>query len=46
MDDFAVMNEIYASYFEGGNYPARETVEVSCLPKKCECRNSMIAHQF
>ena len=26
MDDFAVMNEIYASYFEGGNYPARETV--------------------
>lgn len=25
--DFAAMNEIYASYFEEGNYPARTTVE-------------------
>ena len=46
MDDFAVMNEIYASYFEGGNYPARETVEVSCLPKNVSVEISMIAHQF
>ena len=46
MDDFAVMNEIYASYFEGGNYPPRETVEVSCLPKNVSVEISMIAHQF
>lgn len=46
MDDFAVMNEIYASYFEEGNYPARETVEVSCLPKNVSVEISMIAHQF
>ena len=32
MDDFAAMNEAYASIFEGFN-PARSTVEVSRLPK-------------
>ena len=45
MDDFAVMNDIYASYFEGGNFPARETVQVSCLPKNVDVEISMIAHQ-
>ncbi len=35
MDDFAVMNDIYASYLDAESYPARETVQVSCLPKKC-----------
>lgn len=25
--NFAVMNEIYATYWEGGNYPARTTIE-------------------
>ena len=44
MDDFAVMNDIYASYFEGGNFPARETVQVSCLPKNVDVEISMIAH--
>ena len=34
MDDFVVMNEIYASYFEGGNYPARETVGGSFVYQK------------
>jgi len=33
MDDFAVVNEVYASYFLGENKPARATVEVSRLPK-------------
>lgn len=30
--DFAEMNRIYASYFPGGNHPARTTVVVSALP--------------
>ncbi len=32
MDDFSVMNEIYAAYFQKP-YPARATVEVAKLPK-------------
>ncbi|MCZ2085823.1 MULTISPECIES: RidA family protein [unclassified Kaistella] len=46
MDDFAVMNDIYASYFTEGSYPARETVQVSCLPRNVDIEISMIAHQF
>ena len=46
MDDFEVMNDIYASYFTDGNYPARETVQVSCLPRNVDIEISMIAHQF
>lgn len=45
MDDFAQMNEIYASYLEEGSFPARETVQVSCLPKNVDIEISMIAHQ-
>lgn len=44
MDDFAVVNEIYASYFKEGNYPARETVQVAKLPKDVNVEISMIAH--
>lgn len=44
MNDFAVVNEIYASYFESGNYPARETVQVAKLPKDVNVEISMIAH--
>lgn len=33
LDNFKVVNEIYGSYFGSGPYPARETVEVSALPK-------------
>ena len=43
MDDFAAMNEIYASYLDANNYPARETVQVSCLPKNVSVEISMIA---
>ncbi len=46
MDDFAVMNDIYASYLTEGSYPARETVQVSCLPRNVDIEISMIAHQF
>lgn len=46
MDDFAVMNDIYASYLDADYYPARETVQVSCLPKNVDIEISMIAHQF
>lgn len=45
MDDFAVMNDIYASYLDADSYPARETVQVSCLPKNVDIEISMIAHQ-
>ena len=43
MDDFAVVNEIYASYFSNDQFPARETVQVSCLPKNVDVEISMIA---
>ena len=46
MDDFAVMNERDASCLEAEYYPARETVQVSCLPKNVDIEISMIAHQF
>ncbi|WP_407403421.1 RidA family protein [Chryseobacterium sp.] len=45
MGDFAAVNEVYASYLEEGTYPARETVQVSRLPKDVDVEISMIAHQ-
>jgi 2-iminobutanoate/2-iminopropanoate deaminase len=42
MDDFTKINAVYASYFSG-KYPARETVEVSRLPKDVEIEISVIA---
>jgi 2-iminobutanoate/2-iminopropanoate deaminase len=44
MDDFAAVNAIYASYFED-NFPARETVQVSRLPKDANVEISMIAYR-
>ena len=32
MNDFAAVNSIYATYFDG-DYPARSCVEVARLPK-------------
>ncbi|MDO5510344.1 MAG: RidA family protein [Weeksellaceae bacterium] len=43
MDDFADINQIYGQYFQGENLPARETVEVSRLPKDVKIEISMIA---
>ena len=42
MNDFARMNEVYAAYFPA-NPPARETVQVSALPKKVNVEISVIA---
>ena len=42
MNDFSVVNGIYGSYFKN-NPPARETVEVSQLPKGSKVEISFIA---
>lgn len=42
MHRFAEVNEVYGSYFER-DYPARETVQVSALPKFVNVEISMIA---
>lgn len=46
MKDFSIVNEIYASYLDPHQLPARETVQVSELPKQVNVEISMIAHQF
>jgi len=43
MNNFGTVNAIYGGYFEGLEAPARETVEVACLPKKVNVEISMIA---
>jgi 2-iminobutanoate/2-iminopropanoate deaminase len=43
MNDFAKMNEVYASYFQGGNLPARSAVQVAKLPKDVAVEIEMIA---
>jgi len=45
MDDFPAMNEVYASYLNSEFYPARETVQVSCLPKNVSVEISIIAYK-
>lgn len=42
MSRFSEVNEIYGSYLSG-NFPARETVQVSALPKSVNVEISMIA---
>jgi 2-iminobutanoate/2-iminopropanoate deaminase len=42
LGDFAEVNEVYGTYFED-NYPARETVQVSGLPKGVNVEISVIA---
>lgn len=42
MNRFAEVNEVYGKYFEG-EFPARETVQVSALPKFVNVEISMIA---
>ncbi|HEX2535939.1 MAG TPA: RidA family protein [Chitinophagaceae bacterium] len=42
MHRFSEVNEIYGKYFEG-EWPARETVQVSALPKFVNVEISMIA---
>lgn len=42
LDNFASVNEVYGSYFTG-DYPARETVQVSRLPLNVNVEISVIA---
>ncbi len=42
MNDFPVVNEEYSKSFSSGVYPARETVEVSRLPKDALVEISVI----
>jgi 2-iminobutanoate/2-iminopropanoate deaminase len=42
MDDFALVNEVYGSYFND-DYPARETLAVKTLPKNVNVEISFIA---
>lgn len=43
MNDFTSINEVYGSYFNDETAPARETVQVACLPKNVNVEISMIA---
>tara|TARA_R110002020_G_scaffold381548_1_gene592454 strand:- start:32 stop:412 length:381 start_codon:yes stop_codon:yes gene_type:complete len=43
MNNFAAINEVYATYFNEATAPARETVEVASLPKFVNVEISMIA---
>ena len=45
MNDFQQVNEVYGSYFSNNQAPARETVEVSRLPKDVNVEISMIAQK-
>jgi 2-iminobutanoate/2-iminopropanoate deaminase len=42
MQDFAQVNEVYGTYFTS-DFPARETVQVSALPKNVNVEISVIA---
>ena len=42
MNQFSEINEVYGKYFSG-DFPARETVQVSALPKFVNVEISMIA---
>ena len=42
MNSFSEINEVYGKYFDG-DFPARETVQVSALPKFVNVEISMIA---
>lgn len=42
MNRFAEINEVYGKYFKG-NFPARETVQVSALPRFVNIEISMTA---
>ena len=43
MNDFNDINDVYGSFFEKGQEPARETVEVAKLPAGVNVEISMIA---
>ena len=43
MNNFGAMNEVYATFFTEGSYPARSAVEVARLPKDALVEIEVIA---
>ncbi|WP_185866030.1 Rid family detoxifying hydrolase [Blattabacterium cuenoti] len=43
MSHFSKINDVYSKFFHEGNYPARETIQVSGLPKNASIEISLIA---
>ena len=43
MNNFAAMNEVYATFFTEGSFPARSAVEVARLPKDALVEIEVIA---
>ena len=43
INDFGAMNEVYATFFTEGSYPARSAVEVARLPKDALVEIEVIA---
>ena len=43
LGNFAIINQVYGSYFEDATAPARETVEVARLPRDVQVEISCIA---
>ena len=43
MNDFSNINAVYATYFDEATAPARETVQVACLPKNVNIEISLVA---
>ena len=43
MENFSRINTVYGAYFNETTAPARETVQVACLPKNVNIEISMIA---
>jgi 2-iminobutanoate/2-iminopropanoate deaminase len=46
MNNFSRVNTIYGEYFDNKTAPARETVEVSALPKNAKIEISVIAKKI
>ncbi|WP_396188987.1 Rid family detoxifying hydrolase [Flavobacterium sp.] len=46
MANFARINSVYGSYFDVATAPARETVQVACLPKNVNVEISLVAQRF
>ncbi|WP_185852162.1 Rid family detoxifying hydrolase [Blattabacterium cuenoti] len=45
MNLFPKINDVYSKFFHEGDYPARETIQVSALPKNANIEISLIAYK-
>lgn len=46
INDFNKINKIYSKYFLYGNYPVRETIEISNLPNNANIEISVIGYKI